>query len=39
MREVIRDLTVYFVYVAIIFIISYGNRDPDAFRVGIIMNK
>ena len=33
MKAVIRDLSVYFVYVSIIFIISYGNRDPNAYLV------
>ena len=31
MKTVLRDLVIYFFYVAIIFIISYGNRDPDAY--------
>ena len=31
MKTVIRDLVVYLVYIIIIFIISYGNRDPNAF--------
>ena len=31
MRTVIRDITIYFVYITIIFIISYGNRDPNAY--------
>lgn len=31
MKIVIRDLIIYFFYVAIIFIISYGNRDPSAY--------
>ena len=31
MKTVIRDLVIYFFYVAIIFIISYGNRDPAAY--------
>eukprot|EP00095_Tigriopus_kingsejongensis_P009158 maker-scaffold798_size95657-snap-gene-0.28 protein:Tk09158 transcript:maker-scaffold798_size95657-snap-gene-0.28-mRNA-1 annotation:"polycystic kidney disease protein 1-like 2-like" len=31
MKLVIRDLIIYFFYVAIIFIISYGNRDPSAY--------
>ena len=32
MKTVIKELSIYFIYVVIIFIISYGNRDPDAFR-------
>ena len=32
MKTVIRDLAIYFIYVSIIFIIGYGNRDPNAFR-------
>lgn len=32
MRIVIRDMTIYLVYVLIIFVISYGNRDPNAYR-------
>ena len=32
MKEVITDLVVYWVYVIIIFMISYGNRDPNAFH-------
>lgn len=31
MKNVIRDLVIYFIYVAIVYIISYGNRDPNAF--------
>ena len=31
MREIITDLTIYFIYVMLIFIISYGNRDPNAY--------
>ena len=31
MNTVVRDLIIYFFYVAIVFIISYGNRDPNAF--------
>ena len=31
MNTVIRDLCIYFFYVAVIFIISYGNRDPNAY--------
>ena len=32
MKEVISDLVVYWCYVIIIFLISYGNRDPNAFH-------
>ncbi len=31
MRTVMKDLTIYFIYVALIVIISYGNRDPNAY--------
>lgn len=31
MKTVIRDITIYFCYVAIIFVISYGERDAQAF--------
>lgn len=31
MRNVIRDIVIYFVYIIIIIIISYGNRDPNAY--------
>ncbi len=33
MNGVVRELTVYFAYVAIVFLISYGNRDPNAYWV------
>ncbi len=33
MRSVMKNLIIYFFYVAIIFIVSYGNRDPSAFMV------
>ena len=31
MKEVIKDLSTYFFYVALVYIISYGNRDPNAY--------
>ena len=31
MKTVIRDLVIYFIYMSIVYIISYGNRDPNAF--------
>ncbi len=33
MNEVVKELTLYFFYVAVLFIISYGNRDNNAYRV------
>ncbi len=39
MRVVIKDIVVYFVYVIIIFIISYGNRDPNAYMAKEAMEK
>ena len=32
MKTVIKDIVIYFIYVAIIFVISYGNRDPQVKR-------
>ncbi len=37
MNGVVRELTVYFAYVAIVFLISYGNRDPNAYWVFLII--
>ena len=31
MKDLLRDIAIYLCYVIIIFIISYGNRDPNAF--------
>ena len=31
MKTVVRDLFIYFCYVAIIFVICYGSRDPNAY--------
>jgi hypothetical protein len=31
MNTVIRDIAIYLIYISIIFIISYGNRDPNAY--------
>ena len=33
MNEVVKELTIYFFYVAILFLISYGNRDNNAYLV------
>ena len=37
MNEVVKELTIYFFYVAIVFLISYGNRDPNAYRVNLLL--
>ena len=39
MRIVIRDIIIYFVYIIIIFIISYGNRNPDSYLAKEAMEK
>ena len=39
MKELLRNLVVYFIYVGIIFIISYGNRDPNAYREKLALEK
>ena len=31
MKQLLRDILVYICYVMIVFIISYGNRDFNAF--------
>lgn len=31
MKKVIKELSTYFFYVLLVYIISYGNRDPNAF--------
>lgn len=32
MKTVLRDLTIYLSYVTLVFIISYNNRDANAYR-------
>ena len=39
MRIVVRDMIVYFCYIAIILIISYGNRDLNAYLAKAAMQK
>jgi hypothetical protein len=39
MKELLRNLSVYFVYVAIVFIIAYGNRDPNAYREKLALQQ
>jgi hypothetical protein len=39
MKELLRNLAIYFVYVAIVFIISYGNRDPNAYREKLALQQ
>ena len=39
MKELLRNLAVYFIYVGIVFIISYGNRDPNAYREKLALQQ
>lgn len=39
MRVVVKDIIVYLIYVSIIMIISYGNRDSNAFLAKEAMEK
>jgi len=31
MNQTVKDIVIYFFYIAVVFLISYGNRDPNAY--------
>jgi hypothetical protein len=35
MNTTVKDIAIYFIYIVIVFIISYGNRDPNSYLVKI----
>ena len=39
MKELLRNMVVYFVYVSIVFVICYGNSDPNAYREKLALQK
>ena len=38
-RNIVRELLSYCVFVTIVYIISYGNRDPMSFKMQNHMRK
>lgn len=38
MKSIIRELVWYMIFLMVILTISYGNRDPDTYRVTKYMN-
>jgi|LakMenE01Jun11ns_1017448.scaffolds.fasta_scaffold5173995_1 hypothetical protein len=39
MKELLRNFAVYIIYVVIIFVICYGNKDPNAYREKLALQQ
>ena len=39
MKDLLRNMAVYFIYVIIVFVICYGNRDPNAYREKLALEQ
>jgi hypothetical protein len=37
--SVVRELAGYFFFIVVIYVISYGNRDPNSYRFQELMRK